>query len=36
MTLEALMNFNVHAAFIGEKLDGMALLNHPNNAFCQD
>jgi hypothetical protein len=33
MIFEALMNFNPRAAFVGEKLDRMALFNHPNAAL---
>jgi hypothetical protein len=31
MIFEALMNFNPRAAFVGEKLDHIALFNHTNN-----
>jgi hypothetical protein len=31
--LEALINFNPHATFIGEQLDEIVVFNHPNNTL---
>jgi hypothetical protein len=33
MTLEALANCNARVAFVGAKLDDLALFNHPNSAL---
>jgi hypothetical protein len=33
MNLEVVVNFNVHAAFVSEKLDDVTLFNHPSSAL---
>jgi hypothetical protein len=36
MIFEALVNFNPRAAFVGEKLDHIALFNHANNELLAE
>jgi hypothetical protein len=33
MTYQALVNFNVYVAFVGEQLDQISLFNHANSAL---